>query len=87
MKVGDRNRFQVKETGTSDVAQFFIQCHLREDLIHSRLDISRTLLTSRVERADRQAGEDQSMQTTYFHVWNWLVLVVERGENWQAPAL
>jgi hypothetical protein len=25
------------------------------------------------------------MQTTYFHIWNWLVLVVERGENWQAP--
>jgi hypothetical protein len=30
------------------------------------------LLTLCVERADRQAGEDQSMQVAYFHKRNWL---------------
>jgi hypothetical protein len=58
IEVRDRNRFYVEEAGPSDVAEFFIQCHLRENLIHSRFNVSGTLLTLCVERADQQAGEE-----------------------------
>jgi hypothetical protein len=67
-------------------------CHLREDLIHSRLDVSGTLLTSCVERADRQAGEDQSMQSAYFHKENGLGVDKEDRRNlmpvwWSVPPM
>jgi len=81
IEVRDRNRFYVEEAGPSDVAEFFIQCHLRENLIHSRFNVSGTLLTLGVERADRQAGKEQSIQVAYFHKRNCLRVDREDRRN------
>jgi hypothetical protein len=81
LKPRNGDRFYVEEAGPSDVAEFFIQCHLRENLIHSRFNVSGTLLTLCVERADRQAGEEQSMQVAYFHKRNWLGVDKKDGRN------
>jgi hypothetical protein len=77
---------EMLRTLDSSILLASVQRHLRENLIHSRFNVSGTLLTLGAERADRQAGKEHSMQVGYFHKRNWLGVDSEDSRSVECAA-